>query len=169
VTDEVKGWQDLATAGAVAVMAPRARPARSRARGYSLIEMLISLMVLGVLFSMGIPRFQQSLEQSRANVAVANLQAIWSAQRLYWLEYRTYAPDLPTLLTANLIDQSLTTSTVPYTYAVTDPPDNSAFTATATRGGSSVWSGAWTITQDGTLSGSLLLAGQASTITPGFQ
>ena len=127
------------------------------------------MVVMGVLLSMGIPRFQQSLEQSRADVAGANLRAIWSAQRLYWLENRTYAPDLPTLLTANLIDPSLTTATVPYTYQVTGASDNTAFTATATRAGSSSWSGTLTIAADGTFSGSIQQAGQATTIVPGFQ
>ena len=107
-----------------------------REAGDSLVEMIITILVLGVLLSMGIPQFAQSLEQSRANVAGANLRAIWSAQRLYWLENRTYAPDLTTLLTANLIDPSLTTATAPYTYAVSDS-SSSSFTATATRAGSS--------------------------------
>ena len=49
---------------------------------------------MSVLLAMGVPRFQLSLEQARANVAGANLRSIWSAQRLYWLENRTYAPDL---------------------------------------------------------------------------
>jgi len=169
MNEKIKARRDIVAARTVATPGLHRQPFRTSARGFSLIEMLIAMVVLGVLLSMGIPQFQQSLEQSRADVAGANLRAIWSAQRLYWLENRTYAPDLPTLLTANLIDPSLTTSTVPYTYEVTGPSDNSSFTATATRGGSSAWSGSWTITQDGIFSGSLLQAGQATTIVPGFQ
>ena len=82
--------------------------------------MIVAVIVTGVLLSIGVPRFQQSLEQSRADVAGANLRAIWSAQRLYWLENRTYAPDLNTLLSANLIDPSLPTATAPYTYSIAD-------------------------------------------------
>jgi prepilin-type N-terminal cleavage/methylation domain-containing protein len=51
--------------------------------GYSLIEALVALVMMSVLVAMGVPRFQLSLEQSRANVAGANLRSIWSAQRLY--------------------------------------------------------------------------------------
>ena len=76
-------------------------------RGYSLVEMMVAMTILGVLFSMGIPRFQNSLEQSRADVAGANLRSIWSAKRLYWLENRTYSPDIQTLVSYNLIDPSL--------------------------------------------------------------
>ncbi len=136
-------------------------------RGSSLVELIITILVLGVLLSMGIPQFAQSLEQSRANVAGANLRAIWSAQRIYWLENRTYSPDLPTLLAANLIDPSLITATAPYTYAVSGS-SSSAFTATATRTGSATWSGSYTIIQDGTFSGTVQ-SSSSVTIVPGFQ
>ena len=83
-------------------------------RGYTLVEMIVAVIVAGVLLSVGVPRFAQSLEQSRADVAGANLRSIWSAQRLYWLQNRTYAPDLPTLglgqsggSLASLCDKSL--------------------------------------------------------------
>ena len=94
--------RDMVATGAIAILGRRPHPDRTGERGYSLVEMMVAIMVVGVLISMGVPRFSQSLEQARANVAGANLQAIWSAQRLYWLENRTYATDLATL-------QSLTT------------------------------------------------------------
>jgi len=173
MTEERKERQDIVAIGAVAVIGRRPRPSRTGVRGYSLIEMIVVMMVLGVLTSLGIPRFQQSLEQARANVAGANLQAIWSAQRLYWLQNRFYATDLPTLQTLTLpnlsplIDPTLISATAPYTYTVhlTD----SGFTATATRNGSSSWSGDWTIDQNGLTGGSILQGGQATTIVLGFQ
>jgi prepilin-type N-terminal cleavage/methylation domain-containing protein len=173
MTDEVMGRQNTGATGAVAMNGRFPHAFRTLRRGYSLIEMIVALMVVGVLISMGIPRFQQSLEQARANVAGANLQAIWSAQRLYWLVNRTYATDLPTLLDANpsspLIDPALPTMTAPYTYAITGASD-SGFTATATRTtGSSGWIGSFTVIQDGTLSGSLQQSGNSNTIVPGFQ
>jgi prepilin-type N-terminal cleavage/methylation domain-containing protein len=145
------------------------RPRRVQTCGYTLIEMAVAIIVTGVLLTIGVPRFAQSLEQSRADVAGANLRTIWSAQRLYWLENRTYAPDLNTLLSANLIDPSLPTATAPYAYAVVTPSDNSWFTATATRGGSPTWSGTFTIAADGTFSGSVQQSGQGVTLVPGFQ
>jgi type IV pilus assembly protein PilE len=133
-----------------------------------MVEMTIALALMGVLTSIGVPRFQGSLEQSRADVAGANLRAIWSAQRLYWLGNRTYAPDLSTLQADGLIDPALATSNAPYAYEVADASD-SGFTATATRAGSSVWSGALTLAADGSLSGSIQRAGQTGAIVPGFQ
>jgi type IV pilus assembly protein PilE len=145
------------------------RPAdRVVRRGYTLVEALVVMVIMCVLVAMGVPRFQQSLEQSRADVAGASLRSIWSAQRLYWLENRTYAPDLPTLLSQNLIDPSLPTATAPYTYHVT-PASDGTFTATATRSGTTSWSGSFTIAADGSFSGSIQQSGQGPTIVPGFQ
>ena len=138
-----------------------------RRRGYTLVEMIVAVIVAGVLLSIGIPHFSQSLEQSRADVAGANLRAIWSAQRLYWLQNRTYAPDLNTLLSANSIDPSLPPATIPYTYTIADASD-SWFTATATRSGSSSWSGSFTIAADGTFTGSVQQSGGVA-LAPGFQ
>jgi type II secretory pathway pseudopilin PulG len=108
------------------------------------------------------------LEQARADMAGATLRAIWSAQRLYWLQNRTYSPDLPTLQSANLIDPSLPTATAPYSYQVTASGDGT-FTATATRSGSSFWSGSFTIAADGTFSGSVQQSGQGPLIVPSYQ
>ena len=137
--------------------------------GYSLVEAIVGLVMMSVLVAMGVPRFQLSLEQSRANVAGANLRSIWSAQRLYWLGYRSYAPDLATLQSANLIDPSLATSTAPYSYSVTVSGDGGSFNATATRAGTLAWSGGFTIASDGGFSGDVQQAGQATLIVPNFQ
>jgi type II secretory pathway pseudopilin PulG len=138
-------------------------------RGYTLVEAFVALVIMCVLISMGIPRFQLSLEKARADVAGANLRSIWSAQRLYWLENRNYATDLPTLQSANLIDPTLPTATAPYTYSITVAPDGSTFTASATRSGTTSWAGSFTIAADGSFTGSIQQAGQGTTIVPDFQ
>lgn len=146
--------------------------------GYSLIEAMVAMVMMSVLITIGLPQFQLSLEQAKANVAWANLRSIWSAQRLYWLENRTYATDLATLQgwipegsLLPLVDPSLPTSTsgsvnVPYTYQVSSTGDGSA---TATRVGSSTWTGSFTIAADGSYSGSVQQSGQVIVIGPSFQ
>jgi len=137
----------------VAVRAYRRRPRGAPPRGHTLIEAIVTLAIMGVLATLGIPRFHVSLEQSRANVAGASLRSIWSAQRLYWLDNRTYAPDLSTLQSVNLIDPSLATTTAPYTYEMTTASDGSSFTSTATRSGTTSWSGSFSIDSSGSLTG----------------
>jgi len=168
MNDHVDALYSETSIGPTLLHSRQSRRLRGGNKGYSLIEMLVALIVTGVLMSIGIPRFQQSLEQSRTDVAGANLRAIWAAQRLYWLENRTYAPDLNTLLSANLIDPSLPTATAPYSYTIASASD-SWFTATATRAGAANWSGLFTIAADGTFSGSVQQSGSGVALVPGFQ
>ena len=100
-------------------------------RGYTLVEMMVVLVVMSVMISFGIPQFSRTLEQSRADVAGANLRAIWTAERIYWLDNRTYTSSLPVLVSLNLLDPAIPTDTS-YTYLV-PAADTATFTATATR------------------------------------
>ena len=113
-----------------------------------MIEVMVVLIVMGILISMSAPSFRRAIEQTRADVAGANLRSIWSAQRLYWLEHRTYCTDLSEFVTLGLIDSTVASSTTIYVYAI-QSADANVFTATATRTGSTVWSGDFTIDQTG--------------------
>jgi prepilin-type N-terminal cleavage/methylation domain-containing protein len=142
-------------------------PKSGGTRGYTLVEMMIVLVVMGVMISFGIPKFSRALEQSRANVAGANLRAIWTAERIYWLDNRTYTTNLQ-VLSPNLLDSSILSDTS-YSYQVQVPAaDGTLFTATATRAAKASWSGTLTITQDGGLTGTLICPPQAP-IVVGFQ
>lgn len=147
----------------------RRKPARQTklSDGFSLMEVVIVLTIMGVLIAMAVPTFQRALEQSRADVAGANLRAIWSAERLYWLENHSYSSDLNELRTLGLVDPTLVTATTVYVYGVAGA-DATSFTATATRSGSSRWSGALSVDQTGAFSGTIEATGQAN-IQPGFQ
>jgi type II secretory pathway pseudopilin PulG len=128
--------------------------------------MTVVLIIMSVLISMALPRFSRSLESARADVAGANLRAIWTAQRIYWLDKRTYTSNLSELVSANLLDPSILTDTF-YSYQVTEA-DTATFTVTATRAAGASWSGTLTITQDGAITGTLACSGQNS-IAVGFQ
>ena len=64
-------------------------------------------------------------------MAGANLRAIWTAERIYWLDNRSYTTSLDVLVNQNLLDPSITSNTS-YTYLVTSA-DVATFTATAQR------------------------------------
>src|SRR5271157_5862294 len=78
-------------------------PKYGGSRGYTLVEMMIVLVVVGVMISFGIPQFSRALEQARADVAGANLRAIWTAERIYWLDNRNYTSSLNVLVSLNLL------------------------------------------------------------------
>ncbi len=128
--------------------------------------MSVVLIIMGIFITLAMPRFSRSLESARADVAGANLRAIWTAERIYWLDNRTYTTSLDVLVSLNLLDPSIPSNTS-YTYLVT-AADVATFTATAQRAPNVSWSGTVTITQDGGLTGTLTCPGQAN-IVVGFQ
>ena len=146
-------------------------------RGISLIETMIVVTIIGILASMGVPRFEQAIEQSRANIAAANLRAIWTAQRAYWLQNNTFAADLATLRAAKLLDQGIvddsggsdsTANGPAYVYKISQN-DTSTFQATARRVNAAACQGTLTIDQDGDGEGSIQITGpDGAIITPAF-
>jgi prepilin-type N-terminal cleavage/methylation domain-containing protein len=139
--------------------------------GFSLMEVTLVMTLMGVILSLTMPTFQRTLEQSKADLAVADLRAIWAAQRLYWLDNHNatsntgYASNLASLQALDLLDSSIFSPTNPYTFQVVSA-DSSTFTVTATRTGSSVWSGSFTIDQTGNVTGTLTSADGDPAIVP---
>ena len=125
------------------------------------------LTVIAILVALAVPRYDRALEQARADIAATNLRAIWSAERLYWLENRTYTADLAALQAVGLLDPQIVLATSGYVYCVSTA-DGNTLTANATRTGSACWSGAFQIDETGLVSGAVQAPGQPA-IVPGFQ
>ncbi len=130
------------------------------------IEVVTVMTVMGILFTMAAPSFMRAVEHSHADIAGANLHAIWNAERFYWLENRTYTTDLAELQAEGLLDPSIVNGTPRYSYVIT-AADASSFTVQATRVGSSRWSGNFQIDETGEVTGVVTAIGQPD-ITPGF-
>jgi len=131
------------------------------------MEVMLVLTIMGILISMSAPSFRRSIEQSRADVAGANLRAIWSAQRIYWLENRAYADNLDALESLGLIDPAIAAGTTRYVYAIASA-DADSFTVTATRTGAERWTGTFSIDEQGTLTG-LVESPDGTALSPGYQ
>lgn len=136
------------------------RTTRRRAsRGFTLVELMVVITIMGIMATMCLPTFQKAIEQSRTDIAAANLRAIWSAERLYWLEYHSYTNgnDLQTLNNLKLLDSEVLSTSGGFSYAV---PTTNPLTATAIRqtGSTSV---ILTIDENGEI--------QSTGTTPGFQ
>lgn len=138
-------------------------PFRKR-RGFSLIELMVAVTIIGVMAAIAVPSYRYALIQARADIAAANLRAIWAAERLYWLEYHTYTDKLDHqegtndgLVDFDLLDPMIFQSRF-YEYAPASTASNTAFSVSAanTLDGITI-----TIDQTGTL--------QTSDITLGFQ
>ena len=148
--------------------------------GFSLIEVMVTMTILGVLLAFASPSVMRSVEQSHADLAGASLRSISSAQRFFWLENRTYADDIDDLINAELVDGELVHSA---RYEITIvSADAEGFVARARRrsfngAGNAVYNGAWSgefdIDETGEISGevegphSALLGGNPQ-LQPGF-
>jgi type IV pilus assembly protein PilE len=131
---------------------PRRRRLRARA-GVTLLEMGIAVTIAGILLALTVPSFARVTEQNRVDAAAQYLRSVWCAQRVYWLENRTFATTLGALDGLNLIDPKVAAGSDGYfTYAIT-AADEQTFAVTATRAGSAVWSGTLSINQDGEVTG----------------
>jgi type IV pilus assembly protein PilA len=74
----------------------RFRRTRSSARqaGFSLVELTIVVVILGVLAMVGIPKYYQVTERSKASEAFNYLQHVGKAQAMYEARHGIYAKDL---------------------------------------------------------------------------
>jgi prepilin-type N-terminal cleavage/methylation domain-containing protein len=59
-------------------------------KGFTLMELMVTVFVLGILYSVALPRYLRVMEQSKAGVAVSELKMIANANRMYYAQYGRY-------------------------------------------------------------------------------
>jgi type IV pilus assembly protein PilE len=73
---------------------------RMNSKGVTFMEILVVLIIVGVLAVLYIPNMQDPIEKSRSRNAVFNLEAIYSAEKRYFLSERVYynlSPDMESI------------------------------------------------------------------------
>ena len=133
-------------------------------KGFTLIEAMTVVTMMAIISAMAVPSFHRAIEESKADIAEANLRAIWAAERFYWMANRRYTEDLHELVSQGLLDGSLTTTSIAYSYSVSTDTENASFTATATRTGSSIWTGSYSVNELGVFSGAVRSDSEADVV-----
>ncbi|NQT75613.1 MAG: prepilin-type N-terminal cleavage/methylation domain-containing protein [Candidatus Omnitrophica bacterium] len=115
-------------------------------KGFTLVEVLVVVIIIGILASIGIPQFADSIEKAKGAEARSGLGHIQTGEKIYFAEREYYVGST----WADDLDISL--SQRYWTFTITTP-SSTAFIATATRsGGTRVGQTIW-MDQAGTLSG----------------
>lgn len=70
------------------------KPGRKMRKSFTLAELSIVIVVIGILAIIAIPQFSKLLEKSKAKEAFTNLTAIYTAERLYHIDTGFYTTDI---------------------------------------------------------------------------
>ena len=96
--------------------------ARRRNQGFTLVEILIVVVILGILAAIVIPQFTSASETARASSLVSQLQTIRSQIELYQVQHNGNYPTV-----AQLND-----TTTPWSVMVSETDETGSMTATDT-------------------------------------
>ena len=74
---------------------------KNRKAGFTLVEIMIVVLIIGILLAIAIPNFVSARESARAKACIGNLKQIDSATQQYCMDKKlstaTYAAGIPTL------------------------------------------------------------------------
>ena len=66
-------------------------------RGFTLVELAVVIVIIGVLAAFGVPRFREAVERSKASESFNYLSAVRSAQERYHSRQGAYADNASNL------------------------------------------------------------------------
>ena len=117
-------------------------------KGFTLVELAVVIVIIGVLAAFGVPRFLKSVERSKAAEAFQYLAAVRAAQERYIAQEGVYASDLTKLDITQSTPKYFTVGTMTVTPS-TDGSSTWSLTMTRIAGSSSYGDYTVTFTRDG--------------------
>lgn len=103
----------------------------AKARGFSLIELMIAVAIVGILLAIAVPSYQNHLRKGRRAEAQAFLTQVAQRQQQYLLDARTYALGGTALTELSLTPPTSVTDHYAVTVTPAAPTVPPSFTITA--------------------------------------
>ena len=100
-------------------------------KGFTLLELLVVLIIIGVIVSLAFPNFFALIERSRANEAMNASVSLRAAVERCWLSNNQSYTSCVTIASLDIGDPGAATGQPHFTYAITSGAVN--YTITATR------------------------------------
>ncbi|MGB2822193.1 MAG: prepilin-type N-terminal cleavage/methylation domain-containing protein [Phycisphaerae bacterium] len=116
---------------------------RSRQHGFTLVELAVVVVIIGVLAAFAVPRFLASVERSKAAESFNYLSAVQASQERYHARQGTYASNVNDL---DIRLSGLKYFTVGSVVAGSTGDLEDSWSLTLTRTGASAGYGAYTVT-----------------------
>ena len=91
----------LETDGCIKLPSARTVREQSFLTGFTLIELMITCLLIAILVSIAIPAYRQATFRAHQQVAVNNLYSIYQAEKQYWFDVTLLTPNQ---YTANMAD-----------------------------------------------------------------
>ena len=115
----------------------------SKKSGFTLVELAVVVVIIGVLAAFGVPRFLDSVERSKASESFNYLSSVRASQERYHARQGTYADKIESLDIRLQTPKYFTVGTI---QAGSTGDLQDSWSLTMTRAGASAGYGAYTVT-----------------------